>query len=113
MTNRVKNIFKSRCTQGRIRLFDITLKQADNAWNWVRQEMGKTEVEDFVLYACRHTSVTRQLIAGINITMAKEWHGHKSIRTTKRYTHLAPHDLNPALMLLENRTASTNRQQNI
>jgi integrase len=111
MTNRVKNIFKSRSTQGRTRLFDLNLKQADNAWNWVRREMGKSDVEDFVLYACRHTSVTRQLIAGANIIMVKEWHGHKSIRTTMRYTHLAPHDLNPALMLLENRAASTNRQQ--
>jgi len=70
-------------------------------------------VEDFVLYACRHTSVTRQLIAGVNITMVKEWHRHKSIRTTMRYAHLAPHDLNPALMLLENRTASTYRQQSV
>lgn len=113
MTNRVKDIFKTRCTQDRTRLFDINLKQADNAWNWVRQEMGKKHVEDFVLYACRHTSVTRQLIAGVNITMVKEWHGHKSIRTTMRYTHLAPHDLNPALQLLEIRSASTDRQQNV
>jgi len=84
MTGRVKNILKTRSAQERTRLFDINLKQADNAWNWVRREMGKTDVEDFVLYACRHTSVTRQLIAGVNITMVKEWHGHKSIRTTMR-----------------------------
>ncbi len=113
MTKRVESIFKSRCSQGKNRLFDLNLKQADNAWNWVRREMGKADVEDFVLYACRHTSVTRQLIAGINIVMAKEWHGHKSIRTTMRYTHLAPHDLNPALKLLENRSASTVRQQEV
>lgn len=113
MTGRVKNILKKRSAQEQTRLFDINLKQADNAWNWVRREMGKKDVEDFVLYACRHTSVTRQLIAGVNITMVKEWHGHKSIRTTMRYAHLAPHDLNPALQLLENRLASTNRQQSV
>jgi len=113
MTKRVENILKARCTPARTRLFDINLKQADNAWNWVRREMGKKDVEDFVLYACRHTSVTRQLIAGVNITMVKEWHGHKSIRTTMRYAHLAPHDLNPALQLLENRQPSTDRQQNV
>jgi integrase len=113
MTSRVRSIFKARCTEGRTRLFDLTLKQADNAWNWVRKQMGKEEVEDFVLYACRHTSVTRQLIAGVNITIVKEWHGHKTIRTTMRYTHLAPHDLNPALKLLENRAASTIRQQEL
>lgn len=111
MTKRVKNIFKSRSAQERTRLFDLNLKQADNAWNWVRREMGKVDVEDFVLYACRHTSVTRQLIAGSDITRVKEWHGHKSIRTTMRYTHLSPHDLQSTLMLLENRLASTDRQQ--
>jgi integrase len=113
MTKRVENILKTRCAQERTRLFDINLKQADMAWSWVRREMGKTDVEDFVLYACRHTSVTRQLIAGVNITMVKEWHGHKNIRTTMRYAHLAPHDLNPALQLLENRQSSTKRQQSV
>jgi integrase len=113
MTKRVENIFKIRSAQERTRLFDLNLKQADNAWNWVRREIGKKNVEDFVLYSCRHTSVTRQLIAGVGIIMVKDWHGHKSIRTTLRYTHLAPHDLNPALKLLEDRQPSTDRQQTV
>jgi len=111
MTPRTKRILKKRTADNRKILFDLDIYQADNAWDWVRKQMGREEDEDFVLYACRHTSVTRQLIAGADAVKVKEWHGHKSLSTTMRYTHLAPHDLTPTLKLLEKRRLSTNRQR--
>lgn len=111
MTKRVKTILKPRAAEGRTRLFELDIHQADNAWTWVRKEMGKEDVEDFVLYSLRHTSVTRMLVAGADVVRVKEWHGHKNISTTMRYTHLSPHDLNSTLMLLEKRQTSIKRQQ--
>lgn len=113
MTSRVKKILKSRVAAEKERLFGIDIYQADNAWDWVREKMGRSDDEDFVLYALRHTSVTRQLIAGADVVKVKDWHGHKSLKTTMRYTHLAPHDLAPTLKLLQKRRSSTSRQQKL
>lgn len=119
MTKRVRRILTERIEQieskkeklkeegkpdpGEWRLFDLDIYQADNAWSWVRKEMNLDNDSDFVLHAWRHTCATRLLIAGVDVFRVKEWLGHKSIKTTMRYLHLAPHNLKDALKLLENR----------
>jgi len=113
MTKRARRILKKRVKKENGKLFDIDIFQADKAWEWMRKELKREHEEDFVLYALRHTSVTRQLIAGADVVRVKEWHGHKSLKTTMRYTHLAPHDLKSSLLLLEKRKPSTNRQQTL
>jgi len=113
MTYRVKKILKKRVDADKDPVFGLNIYQADKAWEWVREQLGKANDEDFVLYSLRHTSVTRQLIAGADVVKVKEWHGHKSLKTTMRYTHLAPHDLNPTLKLLQKRKSSTNRQRKV
>lgn len=113
MTKRVREIIEKRKKTGSARLFNLTKDQSDNAWEWVRKKMGLEHDTDFVLYAWRHTSVTRQLIAGIDIVRVQKWHGHKQISTTMKYTHLTPHDLAPSLKILQSRKPSTRRQQSV
>ena len=107
MTKRVKAILEKRVGKKDSKLFPLNLNQAEIAWSWARAQMGLQNDKDFVLHALRHTCATRLLIAGVDIYKVKKWLGHKSIKTTERYIHLAPQNLMDALTALENRDAST------
>lgn len=100
MTTRVRAILWER--RNRRRLFDLTgVAQADHAWQWLRREMGQDHDKDYVLHAWRHTCATRLIAAGVDIYRVKTWLGHKTIKTTERYVHLAPHYLADAAQVLE------------
>jgi integrase len=109
MTARVRAIMKTR--KDKSRLFEINMVQADYVWARMREELELEHDKHFVIHALRHTCITRLLQAGVDIYRVMKWAGHKNIKTTLRYIHLAPHDLNDALSLLENRKTSTDRQQ--
>jgi integrase len=109
MTKRVRAIMERR--QGRAEVFRINMVQADYAWARMREEMELQEDTHFVIHCLRHTCATRLLIAGVDVYRVMKWMGHKNIKTTLRYIHLAPHDLNGALKLLEKKRPSTQRQQ--
>ncbi len=115
MTNRTREILKKRIDRAGGRLFGLNVIQADAAWNWARAQMGLQDDGDFVVHALRHTCATRLLIAGVDVYRVKEWLGHKTIKTTLRYIHLAPHNLNSALTALENRNRqhAVNKRYNI
>jgi len=107
MMTSTREILKKRIEQSSDKLFKLNVNQADTAWAFMRKEMGLQGDKEFVLHAWRHTCATRLLIEGVDVYKVKEWLGHKSIKTTERYIHLAPHSLNSALLALKNR----NRQQ--
>lgn len=115
MTNRTCKILKKRVNRPGGKLFGLNVIQADAAWNWARKEMGLEGDEDFVVHALRHTCATRLLIAGVDVYRVKEWLGHKTIKTTLRYVHLAPHNLNSALTALESRNSQqiVNKRYNV
>ncbi len=66
-------------------------------WEKARATMGLTDDKNFVFHACRHTRATRLLDKGVNVFVIQEWLGHSQIETTKRYTHVKPHNLMDAL----------------
>lgn len=53
------------------------------------------------LHILRHTTASRLISKGVSLMVVKEWMGHKSIKTTMRYAHLAPATLAGALSVLE------------
>ena len=49
--------------------------------------------QDLSFHSLRHTFASWLVIAGVDLYRVKELLGHKSIETTMRYAHLAPHNL--------------------
>ncbi|GLS43732.1 tyrosine-type recombinase/integrase [Methylobacterium brachythecii] len=70
-------------------------------WDRARNQLGFANDEHFVPYICRHTCASRLVQCGVPINVVKEWMGHKSIKMTMRYTHLAPSNLMAAAAALE------------
>jgi integrase len=101
MTVRVGTILQSRRVNEASKPFTIDRDQAENAWTWVRKEMGYSGDTEFVMHALRHTTATRLIDKGIDLYTVKEWLGHSTIQVTERYAHLNPDKLVHAANMLE------------
>lgn len=64
----------------------------------IRDKAGLTDVTIHVL---RHTTASRLLQAGFELVKVQQWLGHKDIKTTLIYAHLAPSALNAGKAILE------------
>lgn len=61
-------------------------------------------VRDICIYTLRHTFVSRLVQAGVSLPEVAALAGHRDIRMTMRYAHLAPQHLRNSIALLETRT---------
>jgi len=61
-------------------------------------------LHDICLYTLRHTFVSRLVQAGVSLPEVAALAGHRDIRMTMRYAHLAPQHLRNSIALLETRT---------
>jgi len=82
----------------------ITKDQSERMWMQVRDAMGLSKDEGFVLHCLRHTCCTRLIKAGINLHTVQKWMGHRDIKTTLRYSHLNTEDLHGCRDALQKRT---------
>ena len=61
----------------------------------------RAKIHDFKFHDLRHTFESHLVMAGIDITTVKELLGHKDIKMTLRYAHLAPsHKVNAVDILV-------------
>jgi len=69
---------------------------------WKARDAAKLG-KDVVFHTLRHTFVSRLMMKGVDIRTVQELAGHKEIRMTMRYAHLAPEQKRRAIDLLEGR----------
>jgi integrase len=60
-------------------------------WDRMQKQLG---FEDVVIHTLRHTCASWLIQGGMNLSRVQKWLGHKDIKTTLIYAHLAPDDLN-------------------
>lgn len=66
-------------------------------WAAARRAMGLEGDAGFVPHALRHTAITRWVAAGVPLAVVAKLAGHRSIKTTMRYTHVSTKDCLTAL----------------
>ncbi len=59
-------------------------------------------IKDFHFHDLRHTFASHCIMAGVDITTLSKLLGHKSLKMTLRYAHLAPSHLVKAVNILDN-----------
>jgi integrase len=101
MTTRVKDILQARKKDKKIKPFNLSMFQAENAWKSTRKKMGLEKDKEFVLHDLRHTCASRLVNKGVDLYVVKEWLGHSTIQVTEKYAHLAPGKLAHAALMLE------------
>lgn len=102
-TARVREVLERR-SLGRDRLDKLFLLHPTtlhNHWQILRDAMGLTDDEQFVIHALRHTCASRLVQRGVPLAVVQKWLGHANIQTTMRYAHLAAANLTDALAVLE------------
>ena len=62
--------------------------------------LRKASIKDFRFHDLRHCFASHLIMAGIDLTTVKELLGHKDIRMTMRYAHLAPSHKQKAVEVL-------------
>jgi integrase len=72
-----------------------------SVWNAAKHEIGLGTDDDVVPHVLRHTCASRLVRGGIDIRRVQMWLGHQTLQMTMRYAHLASHDLDVCIPILE------------
>ena len=79
----------------------IKVRHFGRTWIKMRDALGLSHDEDFVLHATRHTCCTRLVETGTDLRTVMEWMGHASLEITQRYSHFIPKRMDDAVGKLE------------
>lgn len=90
----VAEVLRELRTAGVSRPFErVQVHSFVHYWKQARGLMNLQSDPEFVVHALRHTSCSHQVRQGVPLMHVQRWHGHKDIKMTMRYAHLAPEDL--------------------
>lgn len=70
-------------------------------WNRAKEEVGLGNDNDVVPHVLRHTCASRLVRGGVDLRRVQTWLGHQTLQMTMRYAHLASHDLDMCVPILE------------
>ncbi|WP_391564498.1 tyrosine-type recombinase/integrase [Sinorhizobium meliloti] len=70
-------------------------------WNAAKSDAGLGNEADIVPHVLRHTCASRLVRGGIDLRRVQMWLGHQTLEMTMRYAHLASHDLDMCVPVLE------------
>lgn len=70
-------------------------------WNEAKAAAGMGNEADIVPHVLRHTCASRLVRGGIDLRRVQMWLGHQTLEMTMRYAHLASHDLDMCVPVLE------------
>ncbi len=87
----------------------LTQPQYRAVWNEAKAEVGLATDDQVVPHILRHTCASRLVQGGIDIRRVQMWLGHQTLQMTMRYAHLATHDLDGCVTVLEKQPATATR----
>lgn len=82
---------------------EIEQYQYRAVWHEAKADVGLAGDKDLVPHSLRHTCASRLVKGGIDIRRVQMWLGHQTLQMTMRYAHLATHDLDVCVPILERR----------
>ena len=90
-----------------------TLKPVyDTKKSW-QKAVKKSRIIDFRFHDLRHTFASWLVMGGVDLTTVKELLGHKDVKMTLRYSHLAASHISNAVKVLEKNFTETLPQKDI
>jgi integrase len=101
LTVRAYSILRRRAITHKVKLFPYDKDWTRSFWDRAKASMGLTDDNQFVIHALRHTFASRLVQRGVPLVAVKNLMGHKDIKTTMRYAHLAPNNFPDAIAVLE------------
>jgi integrase len=69
---------------------NLVFKGLQDSRHWFGKAVAEAGIRDFHWHDLRHTFASRLVMAGVPLLVVKELMGHRSIKVTERYAHLAP-----------------------
>jgi integrase len=87
-----------------------TLRPYQNVKRSFVTALGRAKITDFHFHDLRHTFASQLVMAGVDLAAVKELLGHKDIKMTLRYAHLAPAHKRKAVEVMGNLLSNPTEQ---
>ncbi|MEQ8450707.1 MAG: site-specific integrase [Nitratireductor sp.] len=101
LTRRAKNAVERQRGNAKGPFATLTQVRYRAIWNEAKASVGLGADKDVVPHILRHTCASRLVRGGIDIRRVQMWLGHQTLQMTMRYAHLATHDLDSCVKVLE------------
>jgi integrase len=105
LTQRVRNMLDSMERTKFGPFGKIKQYQFRAVWHQSRGAIGLGTDTELVPHCLRHTCASRLVRGGVDIRRVQMWLGHQTLQMTMRYSHLATHDLDVCVPILERAVA--------
>jgi len=107
LTQRVRDILRSMERTKFGPFGKIKQYQFRAVWHESKAAVGLSADTELVPHCLRHTCASRLVRGGVDIRRVQMWLGHQTLQMTMRYSHLATHDLDVCVPILERATVNT------